>query len=78
MSTTELPIVNDTLKIKALTYINNKTPLTIEEIDIPVVPKDIVQPDELLIENKATSLNPIDCVFKELSSMKFCPKQYWR
>ncbi|GMM46580.1 Yim1 protein [Pichia kluyveri] len=75
MSTTELPIVIDTLKIKALTYINNKTPLTIEDIDIPVVPKDIVQPDELLVENKATSLNPIDCVFKELSSMKFCPKQ---
>ena len=75
MSTVELPIINDTLKIKALTYVNNTNPLSIKDINIPVVPKDIVQPDELLVQNKATSLNPVDCIFKSLSSLKFSKKQ---
>ena len=68
MSTQSLPIVDNKLKVKAVTYLNKKTPLTIKEIDIPVVPGEIIKPTELLVQVKATSINPVDCVFKGMNN----------
>lgn len=68
------PIVNNALKVKAITYRSYKTPLTITEVDIPVTPGSIVKPNEVLVKVKATSFNPVDCIFKGMNYGFFGPK----
>lgn len=67
MSTLELPVVNDLLKVKAITYESYKTPLQLKEIEIPITHGTIVKPTELLVKIKATSFNPVDCCLKGFS-----------
>lgn len=67
MSSTELPIRDNKLIVKAVTYKSNKTPLTTKEIELPVTPGSIVKPTELLVRVKATSINPIDCILKGMN-----------
>lgn len=71
MTTIELPIKNNKLTVKAVTYKNYKTPLSVNEVTIPVTPGTIVKPSEILVQVKATSLNPVDCVLKGLNSGYF-------
>ncbi|TID30529.1 hypothetical protein CANINC_000883 [Pichia inconspicua] len=72
--TTELPIKDNKLTIKAITYQSGYTPLTVKELEIPVVPETIVKPTEVLVEIKATSLNPVDCILKAFSKSWYGPK----
>lgn len=67
MSDIQLPIVNDALKVKAITYSDYYKPLVLKEIEIPIVPNTIVKPSEILVKVHATSINPVDCVFKGAS-----------
>jgi NADPH:quinone reductase-like Zn-dependent oxidoreductase len=64
MSAIELPVEDNNLVVKAVTYKSYKTPLTTKEIKIPITPGTIVKPYELLIKVKATSINPVDCILK--------------
>lgn len=59
----ELPIVNGKISTKALTYSNYSTPATFETIEIPTT----VAPTELLVKVEAASINPVDCILKNLS-----------
>ena len=68
------PIVNNSLKVKAVTYHSYKTPLTTKEVEIPVTPGSIVKPTELLVQVKGTSINPVDCIFKGMSYGCLGPK----
>lgn len=70
----ELPIKDNKLTIKAVTYQSGYTPLTVKEIEIPVEPKTVVKPTEVLVKIKATSLNPVDCIIKAFSKSWFGPK----
>lgn len=68
------PIVNNSFKVKAVTYHSYKTPLTTKEVEIPVTAGSIVKPTEVLLQIKATSINPIDCIFKGMSYGFLGPK----
>lgn len=72
--TTGLPIKDNKLTIKAVTYQSGYTPLTVKELEIPVTPNTIVKPTEVLVEIKATSLNPVDCILKAFSKSWYGPK----
>lgn len=74
MSNTELPIKNNKLTVKAITYSWYYNPLALKEIEIPVVPNTIVKPTELLVKVHATSINPVDCIFKGFSYGFINPK----
>lgn len=67
MSSVTLPIVNNELKVKAVTYKSKYAPLAIKEISIPITPGSIVKQNELLVQVKATSLNPLDCLMKNFN-----------
>lgn len=74
MSGLNLPIKDNALKVKALTYENYNSPLKVTEVEIPIDAESIVKPTEILLQMKASSLNPVDCILKQLSNNWFGPK----
>lgn len=74
MSDITLPISGDALKVKALTYENYTTPLSVIDFEIPIDATSVVKPTEILLQMKASSLNPVDCILKQMSNNWFGPK----
>lgn len=74
MSSPEVTISGNKLTIKAITYENYTTPLKVKEIDIPIDEKSVVKPTEILVQVKATSINPVDCILRQFSNNYFGPK----
>ncbi|ODQ44989.1 hypothetical protein PICMEDRAFT_17492 [Pichia membranifaciens NRRL Y-2026] len=70
-----LDITENKLKVTAITYENGSSPLKVSEVDLPVQEKTIVKPTEVLVQVKATSLNPVDTILKQFSNSYFGPKQ---
>lgn len=67
MNMMELPIVNNKIISKALTYKSFSSPLIYKSVELPVDMK----PTEMLIKVKAASFNPIDILLKN-----FCPQHF--
>ncbi|KAG0671020.1 zinc ion binding [Pichia californica] len=72
--TVSLETTDNKLTVKAITYENYSTPLKVKDIDIPVEEGTIIKPNEILVQVKATSLNPVDCILKQFSNNYFGPK----
>ncbi|CAI8491614.1 hypothetical protein CAS74_004836 [Pichia kudriavzevii] len=71
----ELPVKDNKLTIKAITYETHATPLVLKDYDIPVQDGEkIVKPTEVLVKVKAVALNPVDSILKQLSNRWFGPK----
>ena len=70
-----LDITGNKLKVTAITYENGSSPLKVSEVDLPVQEKTIVKPTEVLVQVKATSLNPVDTILKQFSNSYFGPKE---
>jgi NADPH:quinone reductase-like Zn-dependent oxidoreductase len=62
------------IKINAITYENYATPLSMQTLYIPYEGESMVKPTEVLVQVKANSVNPVDCIFKNFSNNWFGPK----
>lgn len=62
------------IKINAITYENYATPLSMQTLYIPYEGESMVKPTEVLVQVKANSLNPVDCILKNFSNNWFGPK----
>jgi NADPH:quinone reductase-like Zn-dependent oxidoreductase len=62
------------IKIDAIAYKSHKTPLSLQELYIPYDGESKVKPNEILVEIKATSINPVDVILKAYTYAWYGPK----
>ncbi|ODV87293.1 hypothetical protein CANARDRAFT_21255 [[Candida] arabinofermentans NRRL YB-2248] len=73
MSLPELPtVVDNKITVKAITYQNYSTPpkLTTIQYDVPSS-TTLIGPDEVLVKNKAVSINPVDIILASFALKVF-------
>lgn len=63
----------NSIKVDAIAYKSHKTPLSLQELYIPYDGESPVKPNEILVEIKATSINPVDVILKAFTYSWYGP-----